>query len=416
MEIWKTVEDAPGYEVSNLARVRNKRTGKILSPRLDRYGYLKIHLIRNDGGNFYSTIHRLVAKAWVDGYASGLQVNHKDGCKSNNAPINLEWVEAKRNINHAYETGLNKNCVPIEVENVSTGECRPYQSLKIFAKHIGLQLSVLMPLVKHSPENPVMGHYVVRVRDEDQMQGIANAVHFGRTVFCLDELTGVISEYPSILSASYHTALRSLSNININLDNGVYRTLGYQFSFDRERLECPVVIDGEELRKARESYVRTPYVKRDHTYFHFDYRSGVESVFSTLDDLVDYLNRIDPQIHYTNHSVTMAIGEGAKANRSGLIRGHGVKSSRKERAWYPYAEEVIITNRLRRFAVPVWKVRYADQEKLAVGKIELCEILGYRAEKNLNQIRVDEIIRCGDIPNASVVRLNNPIVVNKTKI
>jgi hypothetical protein len=44
---------------------------------------------------------------FVHGYKKGLQVNHKDGNKKNNAAYNLEWVTTQQNIKHSVENGLN---------------------------------------------------------------------------------------------------------------------------------------------------------------------------------------------------------------------------------------------------------------------------------------------------------------------
>lgn len=80
-------------------------------------------------------VHRLVAAAYCEGYARGLQVNHIDGNKQNNNASNLEWCTAKQNIVHAFKTGLNKNvgenntgakltenCVASILMSVSNGE------------------------------------------------------------------------------------------------------------------------------------------------------------------------------------------------------------------------------------------------------------------------------------------------------
>lgn len=65
-------------------------------------------------------VHRLVCYAFhplKDRYSytdySGLQVNHRNGNKSDNSAINLEWCSASENMLHAYSAGLNKNSKPV---------------------------------------------------------------------------------------------------------------------------------------------------------------------------------------------------------------------------------------------------------------------------------------------------------------
>lgn len=54
-----------------------------------------------------TSAHRIVAKKFIDGFTPGLQVNHKDGVKTNNCICNLEWVTASQNALHAHKNGLS---------------------------------------------------------------------------------------------------------------------------------------------------------------------------------------------------------------------------------------------------------------------------------------------------------------------
>lgn len=120
-EVWKDIEDYKGlYQVSNLGRIRsldryvrngtsnkNIKKGKILKPCTTKDGYLQLNLIK-DKKKKVSTVHRLVAKAFIENSSNKPCVNHIDGDKQNNNVENLEWVTYSENTIHALKTGLVK--------------------------------------------------------------------------------------------------------------------------------------------------------------------------------------------------------------------------------------------------------------------------------------------------------------------
>lgn len=96
-EVWKDVYLFPNsYEVSNLGRVRNKRTNKVLIPYTSETGYLKVKLCENTIRK-NERVHRLVALAFIDNPNKYSEVNHKDGDKTNNTVENLEWCTRQYN-------------------------------------------------------------------------------------------------------------------------------------------------------------------------------------------------------------------------------------------------------------------------------------------------------------------------------
>ena len=109
-EIWKSIEETNGrYEVSNMGKVRNTRTGKVLKPYVTRKGYHRVDLYPSPHKYTHVLIHRLVAKYFCAGYKDGLYVNHIDGNKSNNVYTNLEWVTALENVEHSFKEKLHHN-------------------------------------------------------------------------------------------------------------------------------------------------------------------------------------------------------------------------------------------------------------------------------------------------------------------
>ena len=102
-EIWKPV-NLPRYEeyyeVSTFGNIRNKKTGKLLKQSL-RNSYLSVCLCYVDNKNHSESVHRIVAKTFIDNPDNYNTVNHKDCNKLNNKVENLEWCSMKKNVNHA---------------------------------------------------------------------------------------------------------------------------------------------------------------------------------------------------------------------------------------------------------------------------------------------------------------------------
>lgn len=125
--IWLDVAEFEGiYKVSEFgdvfSQVRNGTKGGLLKPSIDRYGYKKVTLNKNNKPYFF-TIHRLVAIAFIPNEHGKKTVNHKDGNKLNNHHKNLEWATNEENMDHSFEIGKQKNPKqPIVAIDTKTGE------------------------------------------------------------------------------------------------------------------------------------------------------------------------------------------------------------------------------------------------------------------------------------------------------
>lgn len=105
-ETWKIIENFTNYEISNLGRVRNTKTGKIRKLVKDKDGYFVVG-IRLNGKIKMLKLHRLVAQAFIPNPNNYLIVNHKDENKSNNNVENLEWCTIE--YNNSYGTRIERS-------------------------------------------------------------------------------------------------------------------------------------------------------------------------------------------------------------------------------------------------------------------------------------------------------------------
>jgi len=98
VEAWRTIPSFDAhYQISNEGRIRRIR---ILSPAIVSGGYLAVTLGRRPHRKT-TTLHRLVALAFLGPAPQDHQINHKNGKKRDNRVENLEWVTRKQNAEHA---------------------------------------------------------------------------------------------------------------------------------------------------------------------------------------------------------------------------------------------------------------------------------------------------------------------------
>lgn len=122
-EIWKDVPGYSGmYQVSNLGSVKSfmNQYGhgeRIIKGETTKTGYIQVSL-----NHKRFKIHRLVAMAFIPNPDNLPQINHKNEIKTDNRVENLEWCDAKYNIN--YGSCIERRSVKCgkPVRCVETGE------------------------------------------------------------------------------------------------------------------------------------------------------------------------------------------------------------------------------------------------------------------------------------------------------
>lgn len=170
-EIWKDIESFEGlYQVSSKGRIRSLdrnvhhrnscqfKKGIILLPLKAGANYLYVNLWKNNKRKFVG-IHRLVALAFIPNPLGLKQVNHKDENKSNNNVSNLEWCDAKYNINYGttrqkISEGVIRNngfAVPIIQKDIYGNQIATFRSAAEAERATGICASSIRKVCKKRP-------------------------------------------------------------------------------------------------------------------------------------------------------------------------------------------------------------------------------------------------------------------------
>jgi hypothetical protein len=137
-EEWRPVVGYEGsYSVSNCGRVRRERTfargrlaGGILAGSVFRHGYTYVELTHQTSRKKRKhTRHRLVAAAFLGIPSPGVQVNHKNGDKTDNSLANLEYVTSRENIRHSIDVLGRRRGELVNTARLTEHEVRSVKTL-----------------------------------------------------------------------------------------------------------------------------------------------------------------------------------------------------------------------------------------------------------------------------------------------
>ena len=115
----KVIDKFPNYNISEDGTITNLTTRYIKKPWLSKNGYYYVDL-QHKGYKQKVPLHRLLAIAFIPNPDNKRTVNHIDGNKQNNSLTNLEWATDAENMQHAYDSGLNRQPRKTSAEEADT--------------------------------------------------------------------------------------------------------------------------------------------------------------------------------------------------------------------------------------------------------------------------------------------------------
>lgn len=151
-EIWKPFRDGR-YWVSNIGRLKNTDTGKILNGHINPITtYIRDRLYFRDGSQEVITRHHIVWEAFNPDDVI-IVLNHIDGNKANNRLNNLENITESENLKHAYKILKSKKTRSCLGVNINTGDRKIYFSIADAAREIKCAESCIRAALNRQKQN-----------------------------------------------------------------------------------------------------------------------------------------------------------------------------------------------------------------------------------------------------------------------
>lgn len=407
-ELWKPVKDAH-YEVSNLGRIRNTETLRVLKISPCKNGYCNVSFYNNFSVEVHWRFHRLIATVWLPNPDNLPQVNHKDGCKHNNAVSNLEWMTGSANLIHAVENELSFRTL-VWLTDLTDNSKIKFRSMEFLSKSIGIDTVTIMSFAKNSDRYPIRGRYIVTIENEDVLLESPVGLKCGRPVYVYDAVTGKSFTYPSTKVASYHTGLRNLKR-QLEESDPLYK-IGYFLTRDKNIVvDYNKFSDVQSLIGYREEYLSIPSRKMPSVYYVYDYYTKDEFSFATVDEVANFLSRAGNDNRVVNKStIASSLANGIKWGKTALVKGYGVRSNLHVPEWTPYTEEIILRTKYDlQTPARIFDVTINNITTRVIGIKKLCELTGYKLVASYACLNHEQVLKASSIPGLKIKRLNSPI-------
>jgi hypothetical protein len=135
-EEFRIIKGFENYSVSNLGKVRNNATDRILKPSIGGDGYYIVSL-RSDGIKFTKKIHKLVGDAFIQNPLNKKCIDHIDNNRLNNNIANLRWVSQQENQMNSKLSSKNTSNYKGVLFDKQINKYKAYITINGKRKHLG---------------------------------------------------------------------------------------------------------------------------------------------------------------------------------------------------------------------------------------------------------------------------------------
>lgn len=171
-------------------------------------GYVDYKLNNDKDVRVNTGRHRLLCLAWKpwihkSNDVSTLQVNHDNGIPGSDDLKNLEWSTPTENLQHAYDTGLRSDNVPVLVRNINTGLVTRYNSYRECGDDLGYNDSTIYRWLLIKGQPIYLEELQFKLESDSsswrtpQSDEITMSVRGGIAVLVKNTITGKVTKYKS---------------------------------------------------------------------------------------------------------------------------------------------------------------------------------------------------------------------------
>ncbi len=231
--------------------------------------YYYAQVINDDFIPVVKAVHQLVCKTYKGEPPNDGKIyepNHLDGNKHNNHPSNLEWETHSGNVLHAYESGLCKTGVRVELIDVKTKEVKVFHSASAFSRATGIQRHELRHLAANHRNIPYRGRWLISLDDSSDKK--VNRIKRDPVLF-KDYVTGQVTSCEDFQQACLLTGVKAATiayRIAKQMKPEAPTLLLSRYVFKRFRGEIiwPEFTKEEALQSERKYKENEEIVKRRH--------------------------------------------------------------------------------------------------------------------------------------------------------
>jgi len=224
------------FLISENGDLYNKKTKNHLKKRVTNSGYISYTLSLGNKRSAKCYAHRLVLENFcpVEGMKE-LQVNHKDGVKTNNQLLNLEWVTRKENMAHAVKNRLLSSTKEIEIYDKELQLVGTYASITEGAKAIGVTTGEVSDVLRG--RNKHSHFYQARYKGEGRPLYDPKTLKKSHAkVVCLSLDGDFIKSYSSISDACQDMKKVNNGDISRCCKGKAKTAYGYRWLYEEEYL------------------------------------------------------------------------------------------------------------------------------------------------------------------------------------